>query len=136
MGDFCVSRGFTTVPLTRILCNMVFHKSQNACKAGTFCTNKITLVCMQLCPNWNLPKCTISDQLTSTQSQQILYGGNWKISIRTKLHTKVTYFVGTLTELICKPLKLLFVTVAGQKDAKWIILPTSLAKQRAWLLNF
>ena len=36
-GDFRVSRGPTTVPLTRISCNMVFSKSQNARKAGTLC---------------------------------------------------------------------------------------------------
>ena len=34
---FRVSRGLTTVPLTRISCNTVFSKSQNACKAGTLC---------------------------------------------------------------------------------------------------
>ena len=43
VGDFCVSRGFTTVPLTRILCNTVFSKSQIACKAGTLCTIKFPL---------------------------------------------------------------------------------------------
>ena len=40
MGDFCVSRGTITVPLTWISCNMVFCKSQNAHKAGTLCINK------------------------------------------------------------------------------------------------
>ena len=40
VGDFCVSRGLTTVPLTRISCNTVFSKSQNARKAGTLCTSK------------------------------------------------------------------------------------------------
>ena len=35
--DFCVSRGPPTVPLTRILCNAVFFKSQNLRKAGTLC---------------------------------------------------------------------------------------------------
>ena len=37
VGDFCVSRGLTTVPLTRISCNTVFSESQNARKAGTHC---------------------------------------------------------------------------------------------------
>ena len=37
VGDFCVSRGPTTVPLTWISCNTVFSKSQNARKAGTLC---------------------------------------------------------------------------------------------------
>ena len=35
VGDFRVSRGLTTVPLTRISCNTFFSKSQNARKAGT-----------------------------------------------------------------------------------------------------
>ena len=39
-GDFGVSRGLTTVPLTQISCDTVFSKSQNACKVGTFCTHK------------------------------------------------------------------------------------------------
>ena len=34
--DFCVSKGPPTVPLTRISCNTVFSKSQNARKVGTF----------------------------------------------------------------------------------------------------
>ena len=38
VGDFCASRGLTTVPLTRILCNTVFSKSQNARVAGTLCS--------------------------------------------------------------------------------------------------
>ena len=33
-GIFCVSRGLTTVPLTRISCNTFFFKSQNVCKVG------------------------------------------------------------------------------------------------------
>ena len=37
VGDFCVSRGLTTVLLTGILCDTVFSKSQNARKAGTLC---------------------------------------------------------------------------------------------------
>jgi hypothetical protein len=37
VGDFHISRGFTTVPLTRISCNTVFSKSQNERKAGTLC---------------------------------------------------------------------------------------------------
>ena len=37
-GDFCFSRGPPTVPLTRILCNVVFSKFQNPSNAGTFCT--------------------------------------------------------------------------------------------------
>ena len=37
VGDFDVSRGLITGPLTRISCNTVFSKSQNACKAGTLC---------------------------------------------------------------------------------------------------
>ena len=37
VGDFCISRGLTIVPLTRISCNTVFSKSQNARKAGTLC---------------------------------------------------------------------------------------------------
>ena len=39
VGDFCVSRGFTTIPLTRISYNTVFSKSQNVRKAGTLCTS-------------------------------------------------------------------------------------------------
>ena len=37
VGDFCVSRGPSTVPLTRSSCNTFFSKSQNARKAGTLC---------------------------------------------------------------------------------------------------
>ena len=37
VGDFCVSRGPPTVPLTRISCNAFFFKSQNPRKAGTLC---------------------------------------------------------------------------------------------------
>ena len=40
VGDFCASRGLPTVPLTRISCNTVFSKSENAHKEGTSCTNK------------------------------------------------------------------------------------------------
>ena len=36
-GGFLCFRGFTTVPLTRISCNTVFSKSQNAHKVGTLC---------------------------------------------------------------------------------------------------
>ena len=36
-GNFCISRGFTTVPLTQILRNTIFSKSQNASMAGTLC---------------------------------------------------------------------------------------------------
>ena len=38
VGDFCVSRGHPTVPLTQISRNAVFFKSQNPRKAGTLCT--------------------------------------------------------------------------------------------------
>ena len=38
VGDFRVSRGPPTVPLTRISRNTVFSKSQNPRKAGTLCT--------------------------------------------------------------------------------------------------
>ena len=42
VGDFHVSRGLATVPpLTRISCNMVFSKSQNARKAGTLCSKSL-----------------------------------------------------------------------------------------------
>ena len=37
VGDFRVSRGPSTVPLTRILCNAVFFKSQIPRKVGTLC---------------------------------------------------------------------------------------------------
>ena len=37
VGDFCISRGPSTVPLTRILRNVVFSKSQNPRKVGTLC---------------------------------------------------------------------------------------------------
>jgi hypothetical protein len=37
-GDFRVIRGPPTVPLTQILRNAVFFKSQNPRKAGTLCT--------------------------------------------------------------------------------------------------
>jgi hypothetical protein len=38
VGDFHVSRGFTTVPLTQISCNtFFFSKYKNAGKAGTLC---------------------------------------------------------------------------------------------------
>ena len=42
-GDFPVSKGPPTVPLTQILCNAVFFKSQNANKAGTLCITKAIL---------------------------------------------------------------------------------------------
>ena len=38
VGDFRISRGPSTVPLMRILRNMVFFKSQNPHKAGNLCT--------------------------------------------------------------------------------------------------
>ena len=38
VGDFCVSRGPPTVPLTQISRNTVFFKSQNPHMAGTLCT--------------------------------------------------------------------------------------------------
>ena len=38
LGDFRVSRGPPTVPLTRILRNAIFFKSQNLRKAGTLCS--------------------------------------------------------------------------------------------------
>ena len=34
-GDFCISRGLSTVPLTQISCPTVFSKSQNACKVSS-----------------------------------------------------------------------------------------------------
>ena len=37
VGDFGVSKGLTTVPLTRISCNTGFSKSQSARKAETLC---------------------------------------------------------------------------------------------------
>ena len=37
-GDFPVSKGPPTVPLTQISCSIVFSKSQNAGKVGTLCT--------------------------------------------------------------------------------------------------
>ena len=45
VGDFCVSRGPPTVPLTQISHNTVFFKSQNPRKVGAlcivyFCTNR------------------------------------------------------------------------------------------------
>ena len=40
VGDFRVSRGISTVPLTQISCNTVFFKSQNARKVGTLCRSQ------------------------------------------------------------------------------------------------
>ena len=40
VGDFCVSRGPPTVPLTWISRNAVFLKSQNPRNAGTLCKKK------------------------------------------------------------------------------------------------
>jgi hypothetical protein len=40
VGDFRVSRGLHTVPLTQISLNVVFFKSQNPRKAGTLCTQR------------------------------------------------------------------------------------------------
>ena len=42
-GDFPVSKGPPTVPLTQILCHAVFFKSQNLRKVGTLCS-KIPLI--------------------------------------------------------------------------------------------
>ena len=41
VGDFRVSRGPPTVPLTQILCNTFFFKSQNPRNAGTLCTLEV-----------------------------------------------------------------------------------------------
>ena len=38
MGELALVGDHSTVPLTRISCNTVFSKSQNACKVGTLCT--------------------------------------------------------------------------------------------------
>ena len=42
-GDFRVSRGPPTVPLTQILRNAVFFKFQNPRKARTLCIGNFTL---------------------------------------------------------------------------------------------
>ena len=54
MGDFCVSRGSTTVLLTQISCNTVFSKSQNAGKARTLCTFIFTNLSNFVPPAWKL----------------------------------------------------------------------------------
>ena len=49
VGDFPISRGPPSVPLTQISCKTLLSKSQNASKAGTLCrwilTQKIGLKC-------------------------------------------------------------------------------------------
>ena len=39
VGDFCISRGSPTFPITQILRNSFFFKAQNPLKLGTLCTS-------------------------------------------------------------------------------------------------
>ena len=41
VGDFCLGKGPSTVPLTWLSCNTGFSKSQIAGKAGNFCTTQL-----------------------------------------------------------------------------------------------
>ena len=44
MGELALVGDHSTVPLTRVSCNTVFSKSQNARKAGTLCTCYVSKV--------------------------------------------------------------------------------------------
>ena len=48
VGDFLISRGRPTVPLTGIVCNADFFKSQNLVNAGTLFTYPILLYLIDL----------------------------------------------------------------------------------------
>ena len=73
VGDFRVSRGPTTVPITQILRNAVFLKSQNPRYAGTLCTHMafggLIFLTTEICSEINKWPATLKNYLSTLTSK-------------------------------------------------------------------
>ena len=76
-GDFCVTRGPPTVPLTRISCNTFFSKSQNVRKAGILYISSHSKPCTRLLKYFVLITLCYKTKHLRSLIQAIIWGFEW-----------------------------------------------------------